>query len=343
MNSSRPSPGRRSPAGRAASPPRSRRASLPGWRGSTPRSCNGLGVAHRDVRVMVRERRRLDADALLEPLGAEVGAPGPRRDRDPHGIRLGRDAHRRRSHRTPAAAGSTIRACCRARSDLRRVELFLRAERDLHPEDLRRAEQPVGVIAQAEDRGPVGGLVRAHALEHAHAVVQRVRQHVRGGVAPRHHLAVVPDPAVAVRHRHGGVSFESSQSAILADNLAATRASRRLADPCRARSLRSGHGAPNTWRQNASTASRAPRGPCGIDARCAAPVQADLVLQPPIVAVGIRDRRGERVRNEPELAGERQQRDVAGVRGQRRDGRARARARGTGRRIRRPPCRPRRA
>ena len=40
-----------------------------------------------------------------------------------------------------------------------------------------------------------------NALEDRQAVVQRVGEHVGGGAAPRHQLAVVPDPAVAVRHR----------------------------------------------------------------------------------------------------------------------------------------------
>jgi len=70
-------------------------------------------------------------------------------------------------------------------------------------EDLRRAEEAIGVIAQAEDRRPLVGLVAAYPFEHAHAVVQRVREDVRGRVAPRHHLAVKPDPSVAVGHRHG--------------------------------------------------------------------------------------------------------------------------------------------
>ena len=88
--------------------------------------------------------------------------------------------------------------------ELRGIDVFLRV-RDLHPEDLRRAEEPIRVVAQAEDRRPVDGLVRAHAFEHSEAVVQRVREHVRGGVAPRHHLAVIPDPAIAVGHRHRSI------------------------------------------------------------------------------------------------------------------------------------------
>jgi ADP-ribose pyrophosphatase YjhB (NUDIX family) len=49
---------------------------------------------------------------------------------------------------------------------------------------------------------PIDGLVGAHALEHGQAVVQGVGEHVGGGFAPGHELAVVPDEAVAVGHGH---------------------------------------------------------------------------------------------------------------------------------------------
>ncbi len=51
--------------------------------------------------------------------------------------------------------------------------------------------------------GAVDRVVGAHALEGAAAVVQRVRQDVDLGVAPVDELAVHPDLAVAVVHRHG--------------------------------------------------------------------------------------------------------------------------------------------
>ena len=58
---------------------------------------------------------------------------------------------------------------------------------------------------QAEDRRAVDGVVGAHALERAAAVVQRVRQHVDLGVAPFDQRAIHPDLAVAVGHRHGAL------------------------------------------------------------------------------------------------------------------------------------------
>ena len=76
-------------------------------------------------------------------------------------------------------------------------------ERQVHFHDVRRAEQPVGVIAEAEDGRPLLGLVGAQALEDAAAVVQGVGQDVDLGLAPGQPLAVQPDDAVSVIHRHG--------------------------------------------------------------------------------------------------------------------------------------------
>src|SRR5437660_10200931 len=49
------------------------------------------------------------------------------------------------------------------------------------------------MIAMAEDRGTLVGLVRTHTLEHAGAVVKPVRQYVHLGVLPGNELSVVPD------------------------------------------------------------------------------------------------------------------------------------------------------
>ncbi|CFP58098.1 Uncharacterised protein [Bordetella pertussis] len=68
--------------------------------------------------------------------------------------------------------------------------------------DVGRIEQAVGVVLQPEDGGAGRGFVGAHAFEDGQSVVEGVGQHVRGGLAPRHQLAVIPDEAVAVRHRH---------------------------------------------------------------------------------------------------------------------------------------------
>ena len=57
------------------------------------------------------------------------------------------------------------------------------------------------MFLQAENRrAAVRRLVGADAFEDAHAVVQRVGQHVDLGVAPIDELAIHPDLAVAVGH-----------------------------------------------------------------------------------------------------------------------------------------------
>lgn len=76
------------------------------------------------------------------------------------------------------------------------------AVRDLHVHDVRGVEQPVGMRLQAEDRRALRGVVGAHALEHAHSIVQGMGQHVRGRVAPLHQFTVIPDHAITIGHRH---------------------------------------------------------------------------------------------------------------------------------------------
>ena len=61
----------------------------------------------------------------------------------------------------------------------------------------------VGVLVQAENAGAAAlGLIGAHTFEHAHAVVQRMGEHVHLGIAPGHHFAIKPDQTIAVGHGH---------------------------------------------------------------------------------------------------------------------------------------------
>jgi hypothetical protein len=114
------------------------------------------------------ERRRLYAYAFLERICAEVRSPGPCGDRD---------------------------------FFLRAHDLIARV-RDLHHVNVRRVEEPLGVLLQSEDSSALSRFVRAHAFENGKAVVQRMGEHMGVRVAPRHELAVVPDVPVAIRHRH---------------------------------------------------------------------------------------------------------------------------------------------
>ncbi len=59
------------------------------------------------------------------------------------------------------------------------------------------------MFLQSEDRGAIDCLVRAHAFKNRQTVMQRMRQHMSGRGAPLDQLAIVPDIAIAVGHRHG--------------------------------------------------------------------------------------------------------------------------------------------
>ena len=74
----------------------------------------------------------------------------------------------------------------------------VRAERDLDIQDMRRAKQPFGVLAQAENGRAFFGFIRAYAFEHAHAIMQGVGEHVYVGIAPIDPLPVHPNNAVSV-------------------------------------------------------------------------------------------------------------------------------------------------
>ncbi len=138
-----------------------------------------LGPRHGHVDVMAGEGGSLDAYALLDRLGPEVSAPGPRRDGDVH-----RRADRGHAH--------FLRAVERDRADVAGVvlvgahDLLLRFDErfpavgDLHHVDVGRVEQALGVVGEPEDRRPIDGLVGAHALEYREAVVQRMGEHVGG-------------------------------------------------------------------------------------------------------------------------------------------------------------------
>ncbi len=59
--------------------------------------------------------------------------------------------------------------------------------------ELSRLGEPLEVVGVPEDRRAALGLVAAHALEDAGAVVQGVAEDVDFGVLPGHELAVMPD------------------------------------------------------------------------------------------------------------------------------------------------------
>ena len=76
---------------------------------------------------------------------------------------------------------------------------------DFHHVDMRGIEQPVGVLLEAENRGPDLGLVSPDAFEYGQPVMEGVRQDVRVCIAPGHQFPVVPDLPVTVSHGHAEI------------------------------------------------------------------------------------------------------------------------------------------
>ena len=144
----------------------------------------------------------LHPNAALHAFFAQVGAPGPGSDHQVNGVALGAHAQLLVANPGQRAQVAGLQLVLANDGHLRVVDLVL-GERDLHAQDLGAVEQALGVLLQAKDRRTVHGVVSAHALKGAAAIVQGVSQYVDLGVAPFHHLAVHPDFAVAVCHGGG--------------------------------------------------------------------------------------------------------------------------------------------
>ncbi len=161
-----------------------------------------LGARHGDIHMLARERRHLHADAVGQRLFAQVRAPRPGRDGHVHPRALGRHAHffgAVEHEGTQVAGFQLVFAHDHPLGFVDRVAI----ERHGDLVDVRRIEEPVGVVFEAEDGGAERGAIGAHAFEHGQPVVQRMRQDMRGRVSPWNELAVIPDETVAVSHRHG--------------------------------------------------------------------------------------------------------------------------------------------
>ena len=160
---------------------------------------------HVDVDMMTRVTRRLDANAFFNRLLAQIRAPRPGRNRHMHGRTDGGDAHFFRAvkrERTQITRFESVDA----HDFLLRVHQLVFAVRQIHHVNLGGIHPALGVVGQTENLRAGSGVVGAYAFEGGQAIVQRVGQHVDGGFAPGHHLAVKPDKTIAVGHRHLEIS-----------------------------------------------------------------------------------------------------------------------------------------
>ena len=73
-------------------------------------------------------------------------------------------------------------------------------KRHLHTQNVGGVKEALSMLLQAENRRTLLCMVGAHTLKNTHAVVQGVSKQVGLGLSPRDHLAVEPDPTVAVSH-----------------------------------------------------------------------------------------------------------------------------------------------
>ena len=149
-----------------------------------------VGVVARRLRrrrhgvvVVARPGADLHADALRHRVVAQVRAPRPAGDGD-----VDRAGQRVEPHLAVAVVRD--RPDVAARESGRRdgvlggLDDLLHRVGDVHPDDLRRVEQPHDVVGEAEHGRALRGLVGADPLEHAGAVVEGVREDVDARRSP---------------------------------------------------------------------------------------------------------------------------------------------------------------
>ena len=152
----------------------------------------GLRVGDQRVGADAPPRGDLRADAVALALLAEVGAPLPAGDRH-----VDRRLERVEAHLAVAAVDDRAdvagaQAVARHQLERGRAQLLGRVGHR-HVVQLGRAQQALDVLGVAEHRRAELGVVAAHAVEHARAVVQAVRQDVDLGVLPGDEFSVHPD------------------------------------------------------------------------------------------------------------------------------------------------------
>ena len=167
----------------------------PSWRSwPSPWPAAGKRVGRRAV-----PRAHAHVDALLERVGAEVGAPLPHEHRgvDRAGQRVDAELVVPAIHQRADVAGLGLVLANRLEDRVLPARLV---ERRVHAVDLRGVQQSDDMAVEAEAGRALGGAVAARAFEHARAVVNHVRRDVDLRVGPIHQRAVHPDLAGSETH-----------------------------------------------------------------------------------------------------------------------------------------------
>src|SRR5690606_8034989 len=142
-----------------------------------------------------------DLDTLLQSFITHVGTPVPGRDGDMYFQVVSTNAHAFGTveHQRPHVGGFQIVVTHRGAA--RFVDFFFGVG-NLHAHDVGGVKQTIGMRLQTEDGGALVGVVGTDAFEHAHAIVQRMGQHMYVGIAPGNHLTIKPDNTITISHRH---------------------------------------------------------------------------------------------------------------------------------------------
>ena len=160
-----------------------------------------LGGGGHGVGIMALPGADLHPHAVGDPLGAQVGAPRPHRDRH-----VDRAGQRVEPHLAVAQVDDGPDVALGQPVDPHRrlggLDDLLGREGDVDEEDLGRVEQPGDVVGQPEHGRAGIGRVGPDALEDSAAVVEGVGEDMDAGVVPVDQLSIHPDLlGLGDRHR----------------------------------------------------------------------------------------------------------------------------------------------
>ena len=154
----------------------------------------GFGEGRDRVRRDALPRRDADVDALLERGFAEIRAPFPCSHRHARGlVDVAGHAHLAITAERDRPDVGAVQEGVLANDVATRRHEHVERERDLDAIDLRGVIETPNVVGQSKAGGTGRRLVDAYPFEYRRAVVQRMTQHVHGGLLPRHQLPFMPD------------------------------------------------------------------------------------------------------------------------------------------------------
>src|SRR6266404_9829801 len=170
--------------------------------------CRGFGHRGQSVRRYARPGADADINALCERIGSEIGAPGPASH-----VNVDRGAQGIHSHLAVTTEHDRLNVAgvqfVGANELGGGVGKLVEGVGKIHPINFRGIDEPLHVLAKAEDRGALLGLVAADAFEYGRAVAYDVREDMQLGIVPIDPFAVVPD-FLSRLNRHRCSLFDSA-------------------------------------------------------------------------------------------------------------------------------------